>query len=99
MEIIDYKNIEHDLVIEEGDFVKHNAVQDHIEDILLYTKGSFRLNPLVGADLVKFINAPWSTKTIISTEKTIRLQLEMDGYTIRRVNAKDLSNLEIDATK
>lgn len=99
MPLIDYKNINGDLSIEDGDFAKHDAHQQHIKEILITSKGSLRQFPLVGCNITDFINAPWSLKTQVALEKTIRLQLEADGYTIRKVNAKSLDNIEIDAFK
>lgn len=100
MALTDYTNIEHDLVISpEGDFAKSDMSQLHIQDILLITRGSFRLNPLIGVDLIHYVNAPWSRKVQLKLEKTIRLQLTADGYTIHRIDATDLSNIIIDATK
>lgn len=100
MALIDYKNIEHDLVINaEGDFDKADMSQEHIEDILLITKGSLRMKPLVGVNLIDYVNAPWSLKTQVKLDKSIRVQLTLDGYSVKRIITNDLSNIIIDAIK
>jgi phage baseplate assembly protein W len=73
--------------------------QEHIENILLITKGSLRMKPLVGVNLIDYVNAPWSLKNQVKLDKSIRVQLTLDGYSIKRIITNDLSNIIIDAIK
>lgn len=99
MASLDYKNINHDLLIDNGDFVKHDAQQDHIENILITSKGSYRQFPLVGVNLIDFVNGPESNKTRLSLAKQIRLQLIADGYEIVLIDTASFSNILIEAEK
>lgn len=99
MAFIDYKNINHDLLIENGDFVKADCAQDHIEDIMLATKGSYKQFPLVGLNLFQYLNSPFTNETKISFAKQIRLQLEADKYKVRLIDVSDFENIKVEASK
>jgi hypothetical protein len=99
MASIDYVNLDHDLLIENGDFVKGDCQQQHIDNIVSSSKGSYKQFPLVGVDLFKYVNSPLSAATKISLNKQIRLQLQGDGYDIISVDTNDFENIKIEAVK
>lgn len=69
-------------VLKDGDFKVGDAEGQHVNLILISSKGQWRMSPLIGADLATFSSAP--DTQIKDLYKRIRLQLELDGY--RNIN-------------
>lgn len=99
MAFIDYKNIDDDILITDGDFVKSDCAQDHMQDIIVSNKGDYKQFPMVGLGLIKFVNAPVTPQSHVALSKQIRLQLEADQYKVRFVDTTDFSNIQIEAFK
>jgi len=96
---IGYRNIDNDLVIENGDFAKGEVSQEHIQDYLTCNQGDIRQFPLVGINLVQYLNAPLNGFNAISLRKNIRLQLIAAKYTVRKIEITSIENFKIDAYK
>ena len=99
MASIDYVNIDDDLLIADGDFVKGDCTQRHAMDILKSTKGDYKQYPLLGVDLFKSVNGPVLTTTKVTIQKNARLQLEGDGFKILELNTDDLENIIVKVRK
>ena len=74
---------EGDLNILNGDLDVGYSDEQHVEHILITSKGHFKQNPLIGVGIEDYINSPTSLITRQKLEKEIALQLESD-------NAKDI---------
>lgn len=65
----------------DGDWNVSNSDQQHIEHVCMAAPGHFKMNPLLGVNLTDYINSPMSPKTVSELERSIRLNLELDGAT------------------
>ncbi len=99
MASVDYENIDNDILIDSGDFVKSDCNQSHINDIIISNKGDYKQHPLIGLGLVKYVNGPDMPQNKVSLAKQIRLQLEADGFKVTVVDTTDFSNIKIEASK
>jgi hypothetical protein len=86
----------YDLQIANGDFVIGDSEAQHVELLLMATKGDFRQHPYVGVGIRKYINAPGAGNELA---REIGIQLELDGYKVGALDVSDLSNLQIDAER
>jgi phage baseplate assembly protein W len=80
-----------------GDFDIGTSDQQHIEDILVASKGDYKQSPIIGVGLNDYINAPLTRQVKTTLEKEIRLQLQSDGFDIETIKVQDNGNLNIDA--
>lgn len=70
-----------DLNILNGDFNVGYSDEQHIEHVLLTSKGHYKQNPLIGVGIENYINAPLSLITKQTIEREISLQLKYDKAT------------------
>ena len=87
-----------DLEILNGDLFINDSDSQHVEMILTADKGQFRQFPLMGVGLRKFVNGPFSSQAI---KQAIKLQLESDGYNVRKLDVSNVTKgiIDIDATR
>ena len=87
-----------DLEILNGDIFINESDSQHVELILTADKGQFRQFPLVGIGIKKFSNGPFSAQAI---KQGIKLQLESDGYNVRKIDVSKITKgiIDIDATR
>lgn len=63
----------------DGDWNIDVSDQQHIQDVCMAAPGHFKNAPLLGVNLMDYVNSPMSPKTVGELEKKIRLHLELDG--------------------
>lgn len=87
-----------DLTILNGDLFINDSDSQHVDFIVTADKGQFRQFPLVGVGLRRFINGPFNQQEI---RQAIRLNLESDGYNVRKVSISNdgKAKINIDATR
>ncbi|TNE31822.1 MAG: hypothetical protein EP346_00020 [Bacteroidetes bacterium] len=95
----DYLLQEEDLIIENGDFKSGDSVDDHVNHILVATKGQYRQHPLVGVGLLNYIGSPWTSTVRNRLESQIQLQLEADGATGVDISIDGTGKLSISNVK
>lgn len=88
-----------DLVVAKGDFTVGESEEQHIELILLSTKGSWRQSPLTGCDLLRFVAAPFTLKTVDSMRQRMKIQLQFDGYASSAISINSFSDIHITAER
>lgn len=77
--------IEPDMLIENGD-IKVSASDDrNIEYILYASKGQIRKSPILGVEIIGFVNSPTTDGREI--RKAIRQELERDGYRLNELDS------------
>jgi hypothetical protein len=87
-----------DLEILNGDIFVNESDSQHLEFIVTADKGQFRQFPLIGVGIRRFSNGPFDAQAI---RQAIKLQLESDGYNVRKVSVSNngTGQIEIDATR
>jgi hypothetical protein len=78
-----------DLLFEDGDFAVGQSDAQHLELLLISQQGQWKQQPSTGCNLPQNING----SNINSLERTIRIQMEADGFSIHTLNIGQ--NLEI----
>ena len=63
----------------DGDWNIGESDQQHIEHVCMSAPGHFKSSPMLGVNLIDYINSPMSPKTVSELERKIRLNLELDG--------------------
>lgn len=97
MDAKDFKlNSEGDLDITRGDFPIVESDQVHIEHILLSNKGYFFENPLLGVGIINEINGATSRQVL---KQSIRRQLVLDNYTVKKVDISEDYKIDINAIR
>lgn len=84
-------NDDGDLIIENGDFQIALSEEIHVEHILRSAKGDWKQYPLLGVHLDEKAKMPTSQTRIVELKKEIKIQLEYDNYSVKKV---DLTNFE-----
>jgi hypothetical protein len=96
----DIELINNDLLIKAGDFVINESDQKHIEDILLFGKGSVKHSPITGLGIVKYVNARNTADVQAGFKRKVKIQLEYDGYDNIETDTKDgIMNVKITANR
>lgn len=62
-----------------GDWNIDVSDQQHIEHVCMAAPGHYKNAPLLGVNLMNYVNSPMSPKTVSQLEREIRLNLESDG--------------------
>jgi hypothetical protein len=89
-----------DLAFRNGDFIVGDSDAQHVQDITFAMPGDFRQSPLVGVGIMNYLNGPVDASGFINLRKTIRLQLQADGYIIAKLTlAKDLKTFNVEAER
>lgn len=92
-----YKDIitdsNNDLEIVNGDFKVDESDSQHVEHILIADKGQFRQHPLIGVGINRQMNGSINPQEI---RQTIKLQLESDGYNVRKIDIDPSDEMKID---
>ena len=78
--------IEPDLQIENGDLKIGISDDRNIEYIVYANKGQIRKSPLLGVEIVTFVNSP--TTDGRGVRKAIRQELERDGYRLNELDSR-----------
>ncbi|MEO6901543.1 MAG: oxidase [Bacteroidia bacterium] len=68
---------DNDLEIQNGDFVISLSDQQHVVLILNTTVGEWKLSPLTGVGIQKYISSSGQQQTL---KRSIEVQLQADGY-------------------
>lgn len=68
-----------DLLIQNGDFVVGPSDPQHIKDIINSFPGWWKRTPTVGVGIFQYLNSAGQEQTI---EKSIKTQLQADGYVV-----------------
>lgn len=66
-------------LLADGDFNVSFSDEQHVEHILMSAPGHIKNAPLLGVNMVNYINSPLDPKTVGELEKKIKLNLESDG--------------------
>ena len=87
-----------DLEILNGDIFVNESDSQHLEFIITADKGQFRQFPLIGVGIRRFSSGTFDAQAI---RQAIKLQLESDGYNVRKVSVSNngTGQIEIDATR
>lgn len=75
----DFKQVDDDMLIVNGDFVIDDSDEQHIEDLLMSGIGSYKEFPNSTISLNLFLNSPNRRNDI---EKQIQIILQGDGYQV-----------------
>ena len=95
VEVFDYISDDNlDLIIRNGDFVVSESTQKHQRDLLLANKGEYKQNPTIGVGIDTFL---LSEKNRDDVEAEVTSEFENDGMRIRRLEARSVSEFEIEA--
>tara|TARA_R110002111_G_scaffold140072_3_gene206027 strand:- start:160 stop:462 length:303 start_codon:yes stop_codon:yes gene_type:complete len=86
-----------DLLFIEGDFNIGNSDEQHVEDILLSSKGEYKQFPLIGIDLLSFINSSLTLNTRQKLEKEISIQLLSDNANEIKVTTDNEGGIKVEA--
>lgn len=86
-----------DLLFIEGDFNIGNSDEQHVEDILLSSKGEYKQFPLIGIDLLSFINSSSTLNTRQKLEKEISIQLLSDNANEIKVTTDNEGGIKVEA--
>jgi hypothetical protein len=81
-----------DLLIRNGDIVHGPADQQHIQDLMLAQKGHYTQSAVMGIGIESYIKGDTGEKL----RREIKLQLEADGFNVKKVFVKD-GDINIDA--
>lgn len=74
-----------DLLLQNGDFVKGNVVNDIVADTILALPGDYKIYPLFGAGLRKSLNG----KPDVFFPGKLRSQLNAQGIQVSKVSIND----------
>lgn len=77
--------IEPDLLIEDGDLKVGVSDDRNVEYILYAGKGQIRKAPILGVEIISFVNSPTTDGREI--RKAIRQELERDGYRLKELDS------------
>lgn len=80
------KGVEGDLLINNGDFVVNNSIDQNIYDILISIPGMWQQFPAMGVNLNQYQNG-----LTTGLDSLIRKQLTMDNFTVKNLKI-DLSS-------
>jgi len=88
-----------DIEIDNGDFVVSESDQQHIEDILISSKGDYKQSPFSGVGIRDWLKGPSSLSIINDLEKEIRMQLVYDSFSIKTLRMTSFTDIKIDAER
>ena len=81
-----------DLADRGGDFLIDKSNCQHIEDILIACPGEYKQNPMIGAAIRNALNGSLDG----SLKRSIRINLERDGFTVNSILQDSDGNIQID---
>lgn len=85
-----------DLLFENDDLVIGESTNQHTEHIVIAAKGDYKLHPLTGFNIIRFLNAPSSSKN--KFERELDLQLIADGQVVNDIDVVgSFENVAIDS--
>ena len=82
--------IESDMKISDGDIAIEKSDDRNIQYIIFSDPGQFRKSPTLGVSIISYINAP--TEDGRNIRKSIRTELEQDGYVLKQLETETLSD-------
>ena len=82
-----------------GDFNVGFSDRQHIEDVLLAKPGDYKMVPTLGVNVRSWMNGTISPREVENLQRTIRLNLQLDGATnIRESINPNGPKIYVDAT-
>ena len=95
---VDFKTLNGDMVIENGDFAVTESDGQHIEDILIADIGQFRQWPLLGIGILKQQGGNVNNEAL---KKNIKLQLSSDNFRVKKLTilGGEEMQVEVNATR
>ena len=88
-------NLTGDPIFQDGDFVVAPSDEQHVQDIFIAEKGNWRRTVLLGFGIMGYMNSPDTIRRRNQLLKSIRLQLEVDGYKINSINVESIENPDL----
>lgn len=83
----------YDLKIENGDFLIGDSDMQHVDHILLAHPGEYKEYPQVGVGLSKYVKTTGKEQSL---KRSIRVQLNYDGYKNPRIKLSDNLKLKVE---
>lgn len=80
-----------DLEFVQGDFSIDESTAQHVNHILLATKGDYRAHPLLGADITRLVSEDKSPNLV---QQDVQEELERDGMRVQAVRFGEVVNIE-----
>jgi hypothetical protein len=74
---LDFGLYQNDLITQDGDFVITESDTQHVSDTLAAFPGWWKEHPADGVGVLQYVNSTGAEQTL---ERSIKLQLESDGY-------------------
>lgn len=71
------------IVCTAGDFAIGASDNQHVEHIILTLQGNWRRTPLVGLAAQRVINLSTDALKVLSFKRSLKIQLENDGYNLK----------------
>ncbi|MBN9293734.1 MAG: hypothetical protein J0G96_07135 [Flavobacteriia bacterium] len=84
-------------IFKNGDFNVDYSDEQHINHVITSAPGHFKQHPLIGVNILQYVNAPMSPKIAAELERNIQLQLEADGAKNIKVSV-NTATTEVNAT-
>lgn len=89
-------NTDGDLLIRNGDLVVGNSDDQNVSDILQSQKGDYKRSPQIGLNAINFLS---STQNGQDIKTQVKLQLQLDGFTVQDVKITTVDKqLQIEPT-
>lgn len=82
-----------DLKIENGDLSIGDSRYQHIQGLLLASKGFYKFDPLAGIGIERFINDEVNNSELI---REVRIGIENDGFIISALFIQEDGKLKVD---
>jgi hypothetical protein len=92
----DFKIVDNDLVIVNGDFAISESDQQHAEDLIYSAPGHWKEYPLIGVGLDYYRNSVGKEQEL---RRAIMVQLEADKFNINDVIVLSMDQIYIDAER
>jgi hypothetical protein len=75
-------NAINDLDFEDGDLIVGESDSQHHLLISLASPGDWKIAPLLGPALFRYLNGPTSQRVMSGMERALRISLDLDGYQV-----------------
>jgi hypothetical protein len=78
----DLETLDGELVFKNGDLAIFDSNKEHVSALVDANKGEWKQYPLIGIDLIKYVNSAGATTRLILTQE-LNKQLLNDGFSIQ----------------
>lgn len=99
----EYKDIQldadGDLLFKDGDFVLGFSLDQEIEDVMVSAPGWYKLSPITGVNIRRWIDGPLTLQVRNDVQRAIRVQLEYDGMKVNKADIESWEQVIIDAQR